>query len=358
MHVSRRFYESIGLIVLLGGLIWGAAYLISRTPAVLAIYANNYGPWSLAERIAGRLWVAMAATDRPVAMFIGGSSTWGSVDETVLSNELSGWVVLNAGAAQGVTVIPELQVTMLERFNISPDLLVLGLSPLTLRDMPVEIAGNGYGAFLDLCTGLLYLRDSIRSSSAAFTKDLIKNTLWPLHGHVRQIEREIRFRIWQLHRHYYWGKKLNIEEYSHFPEELQPTPRNYLTNDRPGIPASSIDLAETPSRWGRLFPHAAGPEEINRLRSLFSRALLRAKKVVVVVMPEHSVVRGKVLPHTIDPFFAVLAEFDGAGISAVDMREIVPDELMHDGFHIKPSGRNTFNHELAARLRPMLQTRR
>jgi hypothetical protein len=222
-----------------------------------------------------------------------------------------------------------------------------------LRAMDQDVVARGYADFFDAHDGgeLLsyqYLGDGL----AAAREALRVNLLWPPARHARQLGRLARAGLRRAHAALYWGARLPEEGFEVARYDTRPMDE-YRFSERAGEGFEA--MVRRWERQGFLDARAyARPEVHARLDPVLRRIEARARRVAVVVMPEHTWLREHVAPLAEAPFRAQLALARARGVSVLEHARTVDDADFLDLAHVGPGGRAALTRATAPQLRALL----
>jgi hypothetical protein len=340
LRAAARRLAALGLIALL---LWLGAYAAATRPVSLRLYDRQFDN-SVGHKFAAAMGRA-ARHDRSV-LLMGASSAHDGFDEDLMDAEAAGWSFVNGGTGMGSVFVYEAMTEMLREYRVHPAVLAIGLHPVALSDRQINFNGAGYTDFFDRWHGW----DVVAFDDALFRpedrRELWLNTLWPGHRFSRQTGRLVRHELHALHDRFYWGERLPRPSFEVAPDDLRPRPRYFYSETAP-IPGAAAQgvrwYDETTSEW-------AAPRHLASLRRMLDGALDVSPRVVVILMPEHSLLRERVSARLRAPLVETLEAYRERGLRVLDGSDAVPDELFRDSVHLIGEGRRRFSRQMAPEI--------
>jgi hypothetical protein len=316
------------------------ARLVATSRTSLRLYDRQFGS-AVAHKFASA--AASAARHRRSVLLLGASSTHDGFDEEVMDDAVPGWTFLNGGTGMGSIFVYEALTEMLRDYGVCPAVLVIGLHPLALSDRQINFNGAGYTDFFDRWQGWEVVAFDDPRFTADNRRELRQNTLWPGHRLSRQLSRLLRYRLRALHNRFYWGGTLPRQAFEVAPDDLLLRPRYFYSETTP-VPGAAAEGArwyeETTVEW-------AAPRHLASLRRTLDNALGVSPRVVVLLMPEHSLLHEGVTPRVRGPFLDALGAYRDRGLRVLDRSDAMPDGLFRDAIHLLGKGRRRFSRQVA-----------
>lgn len=346
MLVSERswggeFFRRAGALGLIASLLWSGAYLLAASRVSLRIYALPFGS-AVAHKFASAM-TRVAGFPRSV-LLLGASSTHDGFDEEVMEASAPGWAFANGGTGMGSIFVYEALTEILREYAIRPTVLVIGLHPVALADREINFNGGGYTDFFDVCHGAAVVAFDDRRFQTDNRRELIWNSVWPVHRLARQSSRLLRYALFNLSVRFHLGEQLPRQAFEVAPDDILPR-RPYFYDDAgplPGAAAEGVRWFEERTReW-------AAPRHLESLRRTLENASAVSPRVIVVLMPEHSLLREGVSRRLRAPLLAVVNAYRDHGILVLDRSHVVPDGLFRDSVHLVAQGRELLSRQVAA----------
>jgi hypothetical protein len=149
-----------------------------------------------------------------------------------------------------------------------------------------------------------------------------------------------------LHQRFYWGDRLPRPSFEVAPDDLRPRPRYFYSETAP-IPGAAAEgvrwYEETTSEW-------AAPRHLASLRRMLDEAIEISPRVVVILMPEHSLLREQVSAGLRGPMVEVVEGYRGRGLRVLDASAAIPDEMFRDSVHLIGEGRRRLSRQMAPEI--------
>ncbi len=307
---------------------------------------------TVGHRLAGKL-AACRASGRPTIVVLGASTAREGFDERMLEALVPGTAAYNGGLAGGSVDTLSVAALLLEKSGARPDVALLALHPFMLRAMDQDVVARGYADFFDALDGAELMRYQYPGPGfAAAESELRANLLWPPRRHARQLGRLLRALLRHAHTRAYWGTRRPDDAFEVARYDTQPMDE-YRFSERAGEGFDA--MIRRWERQGYLTAEAySRPELAERLDALLRRVEACARRVAVVVMPEHSYLRERVTPLAQAPFEAQLARARARGVRVFEQQSAVPDDAFLDLAHLGPGGRALLTQAVAPHLRAWL----
>jgi len=336
----RTIARAAAIVFVLVAILWSTAYVAATRRTSLALYYRQFDN-SVAHTFAARLRKAPGAV-----LVLGASSTHDGFDEDIMKRHGGGWSFVNGGTGMGSIFVYEALTQMLRDYRVAPGVLVIGLHPVALSDRHINFNGGGYTDFFDYWHGWDLVGYDHPLYRDANRREALLNTVWPGHRFSRQISRLARLGIFEAHKRMYWGPQLPREAFERAPEDLVRRPKYFYSDPAP-LPGAALTgvkwFEETTAEW-------AAPRHLDSLRRTLEQALAASPKVVVLLMPEHSLLREQVSAKLRSPLLAALDEYRSRGVVVIDSSDAVADDRFRDSIHLLASGREQLSTALAAEI--------
>lgn len=333
----RAMARAAAIVAVMIGLLWSTAYLAATRRSALALYDRQFDN-SVAHTFAAAMRRAPGAV-----LLVGASSTHDGFDEAVMNEHGRGLRFVNGGTGMGSVFVYEALTGMLRDYGIEPAVSVIGLHPVALSDRHINFNGGGYTDFFDYWHG----RGLIEYDHPLYVdenrREVALNTIFPGHRFSRQLSRLARLGILEVHERFYWGERLPRQAFERAPDDLVPRPR-YFYSDTAPVPGAALTgvkwFEETTDEW-------AAPRHAESLRRTLDNALAVSPRVVVLLMPEHSLLRERVSAKLRAPLIAILEEYRARGVQVIDRSAVVADDRFRDSIHLLGSGREQLSRQMA-----------
>jgi hypothetical protein len=325
--------------------IWVAAYTAANSRVVFGFYGVSFDN-TVAHRFVGRL----AGADDAV-LLLGASTTHERFDEAIMNRTRPPLRFVNGGTGMGSIFVYEAMAETLRDSGVRPAAVVLGLHPVALSDRQINFNGAGYTDFFDRWHGWDVIQFDDQRFVADDRREVIWNTWWPGRRVARQSSRLIRSGLYRLHNRWYWGPHLPVAAFERAPDDLIPRPEYIYTAETP-VPG----LAEVGLAWFRdQTPEWAAPRHRDSLRRTIEHSLQATNRVIVLLMPEHSLLRTRLSPDIRQPLLDIAAEFRSRGVVVIDRSAAMGDDMFVDSIHLLRAGRERFSRQMADELGAALQ---
>ena len=325
--------------------IWSTTFVAANSRAAFEFYEVAFDN-TVAHRFAGR----MARADGAVFL-LGASSTHDGFDEWVMRQASPSVPFVNGGTGMGSIFVYEAMAETLRDSGVKPAAVVIGLHPVALSDRQINFNGAGYTDFFDRWHGWeVVQRDDWRFVEEN-RREVMWNTWWPGRRFARQGSRMIRSGLFRLHNEWYWGPRLPVATFQRAPDDLIPHPEYFYSARVPVPGAAQIGLD-----WFRdQTPEWAAPRHRDSLRRTLEHTLQVTNRVVVLLMPEHSLLRTKLSHQIRQPLLDIAAEYSARGVVVLDRSDAMGDDMFVDSIHLLRAGRERFSEQMAAELAGMVQ---
>ncbi len=333
--------------------LWLIGYALGASSLAWHLYRQPFDD-TVGHRLAGKL-AACRARGPATVLVLGASTAREGFDEVALEGLVPGAAVFNGGLAGGSVDTLAVAALMLARSGARPGVALLALHPWMLRAMDQDVVARGYADFFDAHDGGELLRYQYPGAGYADAeRELRLNLLWPPRRHARQLGRLVRAGLRRTHVGLYWGQTRPDEAFEVARYDTRPM-GDYRFSERAGEGFDA--MIRRWERQGFLDARAyARPELAQRLDEVLRRVESSARRVAVVVMPEHTFLRERVAPLAEAPFRAQLARARARGVQIWEHATSVPDEAFLDLAHVGPRGRAALTAAVAPQVRALLHT--
>ena len=352
----RRFYLAGGQVLLLAVLLWVGAYLLVSLPPVLHLYRLSFRK-AVGHRFAGQM-ARVKSASRPTVLFLGPSSVREALDEEVMAGAAPRYRFLNGGTSGGSVFLNELLVTLLRQYRVRPDCIVLGLNARMMMDRNLALDAHGYTDFMDRWHGWELVGRQMPGLREAAYRNVLANSVVPLRRLSRQISMLLRYGLYRLQDRYPLVARRPVGDFELKGRELAPFPSHLYTDTRP----ADEYLEKMFEHWREkgLFDRKNYARKRHRLslQETLDDCLEITPNVIVVIMPEHSRLRGSFGAYAVGPMESILSRYKKKGCLVVDRSDSLPDDALRDGGHLLPHGREEFSRDMARTVSRYLKDRK
>ena len=342
---ARNVVRAASFLLLPAMVIWGVAYVTTNSRAVFAFYDVSFDN-TVAHRFVGRLAGAGGAV-----LLLGASTTHEGFDEEIMRRAQPSARFVNGGTGMGSIFVYEAMAETLRDSGVRPSAVVVGLHPVALSDRQINFNGAGYTDFFDRWHGWDVIQFDDRRFVDDDRREVMANTWWPGRRLARQSSRIIRSGLYRLHKQWYWGPRLPITTFERAPDDLIPRPEFIYAAEAPVPGAAAVGL-----QWFRdQTQEWAAPRHRDSLRRTLNHALESSERVIVLLMPEHSLLRTQLSSRIRQPLLDVVAEYQARGVAVIDRSDAMSDDMFVDSIHLLRAGRERFSRQMAVELGAALQ---
>jgi len=288
-------------------------------------------------------------------MFIGPSTVREGFDGELIS-KLTGQYCVNCGVtSKGSIYHTEMQLDIISNYGLKPDVLVLGLNSrmLSFRSNPIGL--NRYVDYLDNEQLKILINREIKNWVEFTIAEKIKSNLWPGYHFALRLDYLARYGLMKINQFIGNWNQLELMDFSRGKDTLFHYSK-YLYRDQEFSEEAFRVQMEGHRRLGLLNPNRYGTlDDIFALHRVAEKSIQLAKNVIIVVMPEHSLITKSLGAWGDYAFNKVLSEYNPQKIEVIDLRHSIPDNLIRDFAHLVPDGRKKFSELISRHLIKFIQ---
>lgn len=233
------------------------------------------------------------------------------------------WLLLGIGGGFGAFTKIGRSLRVLEATGLRPDTLVLGVHPLWLSAAPpAKEAGSWLGE-------LWFVRHQLQASNFMYDR---------MQAGREALSRRLGFGTWA----------------AFVPAERPWQPPIEKPIERAAAPAELAERLQQHARLGR-FAAAGYPSDgpqVRELEGLLARVGRLSRRVVVVLLPEHSEFRRSIPTQAARLLVGTVQRSAPAATQLLDLRDALPDDQFADTYHLTMDGRRALSALLAERVGP------
>jgi hypothetical protein len=289
---------------------------------------------------------------------MGPSSVREAFDVQIMDETASAYNFFNGGTTGGSIFLNELLLMIVQQYHVSPECIVIGVNSRLLVDRKLGMSAYGFTDHMDRWNGWELVKHEVPELRNKAFRDVLANSIVPLRRHSRQINMLIRYGLYRLQKRFPLVKTRPRRQFELKSRELEPVGKFLYSDTKP----RADYLERTIEHWKKkgLYDKKKYAREKHKasLRASLDRCLEITPNVVVVIMPEHSLLRSSFGSYADKPMKRILRQYEKKGCLIVDKSEFLPDSSLRDGGHLLPHGRKVFSEEMARIISSYLAKRK
>lgn len=346
------FLKALGLFNILIALIWIVSFALTHNRYQALLYWRSYSTLS-GDMLASKI-CRYYLSPKPACFFIGLSSVFEGLNEQIFKQHRSDYNFLNVGMGGATIYKIELAVSILEEYNVKPNVIVVGLHPNLLKDSSLMLWSAGFLDIMGLKTQKTFiLREKPEGVLSALLQAQYR-LIWPGLRLSQQLSRIIREKLFLIQSFVRGNNRLPGIAFEKFRNELVPWMTNRTRPERLSTEERDTIISEMEKKGYFLSETYAQPRHIESMRYLLSLCIHLSPHVVILVMPETSYAREKLSIYPRERFWRIVNEFQAKGCKVLDKSDRFPDDSFDFLFHLLPEASQELSNEIYREIEDML----